>query len=90
MVGDLAEVTVEGGAGDDGRGHDDKAEHDEAVDEEVLETVPPAKVRGQTSSLGVEMTQSYGGATVVSPSPIDQIWTDFEEKKFRRKELFFG
>ena len=29
-------------------------------------------------------------ATVVSPSPIDQIWTDFEEKKFRRKVLFFG
>ena len=28
--------------------------------------------------------------TVVSPSPIDQIWTDFEEKKFRRKALFFG
>ena len=28
--------------------------------------------------------------TVVSPSPIDQIWTDFEEKKFQRKELFFG
>ena len=26
--------------------------------------------------------------TVVSPSPIDQIWTDFEEKKFRRKVLF--
>ena len=28
--------------------------------------------------------------TVVLPSPIDQIWTDFEEKKFRRKVLFFG
>ena len=62
MVGHLAEVTVEGGAGDDGRGHDDEAEHDEAVDEEVLEAVPPATVRGQTSSLGVEIKQSYGGA----------------------------
>ena len=29
-------------------------------------------------------------STVVSPNPIDQIWTDFEEKKFRRKALFFG
>ena len=27
--------------------------------------------------------------TAVSPNPIDQIWTDFEEKKFRRKALFF-
>ena len=30
------------------------------------------------------------GGTVVSPSPIDQIWTDLEEKKFQRNELFFG
>ena len=26
--------------------------------------------------------------TVVLPSPIDQIWTYFEGKKFKRKELF--
>ena len=32
----------------------------------------------------------YVPTTVISPSPIDQIWTDFEEKKFQRKVLFFG
>ena len=27
--------------------------------------------------------------TVVLPNPINQIWTNFKEKKFRRKALFF-
>ena len=54
VVGDLAEVTVEGGAGDDGRGHNDEAEHDKAVDEEVLEAVPPDRNRCETSSLARE------------------------------------
>ena len=54
MVGHLAVVTVEGGAGDDGRGHDDEAEHDKAIDEEVLEAVPPATNRCETSSLARE------------------------------------
>ena len=54
VVGHLAVVTVEGGAGDDGRGHDDEAEHDKAIDEEVLEAVPPATNRCETSSLARE------------------------------------
>ena len=52
MLCHLAVVTVEGGASDDGRGHDDEAKHDKAVDEEVLETVPPATVRGRRGRLG--------------------------------------
>ena len=46
--------------------------------------------------IGKALSQYYNSRhilttpTVVLPSPIDQIWTDFEEKKFRRKELFFG
>ena len=34
------------------------------------------------------MTELSNNGTVVLLSPIDQIWTDFEEKLFRRK-LFF-
>ena len=72
--GHLAEVTVEWGTGDDGRGHDDEAKHDEAVDEEVFKAVPPATVRGETSSLARDDTELQRGHGHSSRGSMVQCW----------------